>query len=66
MKNNFKVALYLRVSTERQANEGDSLEEQEKELRKFCDFRNFDIHNLYIERGKSGGNTDLPEGGNHL
>ncbi len=31
-ENNFKVALYLRVSTERQANEGDSLEEQEKEL----------------------------------
>ncbi len=56
-----KVALYIRVSTERQANEGDSLEEQEKELKKFCDFRNFDIHNLYIERGKSGGNTNRPE-----
>jgi site-specific DNA recombinase len=56
-----KVALYIRVSTERQANEGDSLEEQEKELKKFCDFRNFDIHNLYIERGKSGGNTKRPE-----
>ena len=55
------VALYIRVSTERQAKEGDSLEEQEKELRKFCDFRNFDIHNLYIERGKSGGNTNRPE-----
>jgi len=57
----FVVGLYLRVSTDRQANEGDSLEEQEKELRKFCDYRNFRIHRVYIERGKSGGNTNRPE-----
>ncbi|NBV42539.1 hypothetical protein EBR96_07210 [bacterium] len=55
------VGLYLRVSTDRQANEGDSLEEQENELRKYCDYRNFQIHKLYIERGKSGGNTNRPE-----
>ena len=57
----FRVALYIRVSTERQANEGDSLEEQETELKKYCDFRKFSIHQLYIERGKSGGNTNRPE-----
>ena len=56
-----KVALYIRVSTERQANEGDSLEEQETELKKYCDFRQFAIHQIYIERGKSGGNTNRPE-----
>ena len=50
----FCVGLYLRVSTDRQATEGDSLEEQESELRKYCDYRNFKIHKLYIERGKSG------------
>ncbi|MDD4527556.1 MAG: recombinase family protein, partial [Candidatus Margulisbacteria bacterium] len=61
MEDKFKVALYIRVSTERQANEGDSLEEQEKELKKFCDFRNYQILNIYIERGKSGGNTNRPE-----
>lgn len=55
------VGVYLRVSTDRQANEGDSLEEQENELRKYCDYRNFRIHKLYIERGKSGGNTNRPE-----
>ena len=32
------VGLYIRVSTDRQANEGDSLDEQEKELRKYCDY----------------------------
>ena len=35
------VGLYIRVSTDRQAKEGDSLEEQESELKKFCDYRNF-------------------------
>ena len=58
---NFKVDLYIRVSTERQANEGDSLDEQENELRKFCDYRGYKIHHVFIERGKSGGNTNRPE-----
>ncbi len=57
----FRVALYIRVSTERQVNEGDSLEEQENELKKYCDFRKFAINNIYVERGKSGGNTNRPE-----
>ena len=55
------VDLYIRVSTDRQAKEGDSLEEQEAELKKFCDYRNFKIHRILIERGKSGGNTNRPE-----
>lgn len=59
--NKFVVDLYIRVSTDRQANEGDSLEEQEKELKKYCEFRGFQIHAVYIERGKSGGNTNRPE-----
>jgi site-specific DNA recombinase len=57
----FAVGLYIRVSTDRQAKEGDSLEEQESELKKFCDYRNFPIHRIYVERGKSGGNTNRPE-----
>lgn len=55
-----QVGLYLRVSTQLQV-EGDSLEEQENELRKFCTYRNFQIYKLYIEEGKSGGNTKRPE-----
>ena len=61
MNTPFTVSLYLRVSTDRQAKEGDSLEEQESELRKFCDYRNFRIHRILIEKGKSGGNTNRPE-----
>jgi site-specific DNA recombinase len=60
-KDKFVVDLYIRVSTDRQAKEGDSLEEQESELKKFCDYRNFQIHKIYIEKGKSGGNTNRPE-----
>ncbi len=55
------VALYIRVSTDRQAKEGDSLEEQESELKKFCEYRGYNIHKIYIEKGKSGGNTNRPE-----
>jgi site-specific DNA recombinase len=55
-----KAALYLRVSTDRQAKEGDSLEEQEAELKKFCEYRGFQIHHVFIEKGKSGGNTNRP------
>ena len=55
-----KAALYIRVSTAQQV-EGDSLEEQESELRKFCDFRQFQIHQIYIEKGRSGKNTQRPE-----
>jgi site-specific DNA recombinase len=57
----FVVDLYIRVSTDRQVREGDSLEEQENELKKFCEFRGFHIHQLYIEKGKSGGSTNRPE-----
>jgi len=56
-----KVALYIRVSTERQAKDGDSLEDQENDLRKFCDYRKYHIYKCYIERGKSGSNTNRPE-----
>lgn len=57
----FPVNVYIRVSTDRQAKEGDSLEEQESELKKFCEYRGFRIHKILIERGKSGGNTNRPE-----
>lgn len=57
----FKVSLYIRVSTGRQAQEGDSLEEQEKELKKFCEYKNYLIHNTHIERGKSAKDTNRPE-----
>jgi site-specific DNA recombinase len=61
MDNSFKVSVYIRVSTGRQASEGDSLEEQEKELKKFCEYKNYLIHKIHIERGKSAKDTNRPE-----
>jgi hypothetical protein len=61
MQDKFKVSLYIRVSTGRQVNEGDSLEEQEKELKKFCEYKNYLIHKVHIERGRSAKNTNRPE-----
>lgn len=61
MDNPFKVSVYIRVSTGRQASEGDSLEEQEKELKKFCEYKNYLIHKIHIERGKSAKDTNRPE-----
>ena len=61
MPDTFKVSLYIRVSTERQANEGDSLDEQEKELRRFCEFKHYAIHQVHIEPGRSAKDTKRPE-----
>lgn len=56
-----KVSTYIRVSTGRQAREGDSLEEQESELKKFCEYKNYLIHKMHIERGRSAKDTNRPE-----
>lgn len=49
-----RVALYIRVSTDRQAKEGDSLEAQEESLRKYAKEHNYIIVDVYIDGGESG------------
>lgn len=54
MKEEKKVAgLYIRVSTEDQAREGFSLQEQEKRLRTMCEYKNYEVYDVYEERGIS-------------
>ncbi len=53
-----KAALYIRVSTDKQASEGTSLEVQEEKLRKFCEFQNWEVYKLYADRGISGKDTE--------
>lgn len=49
-----KIAgLYIRVSTEDHAREGFSLPEQEKRLRTMCEFKGYEVYNVYEERGIS-------------
>ena len=49
-----RVAIYIRVSTDKQAKEGDSLEAQEKALRDYAKTHNYIIVDIYIDGGESG------------
>jgi DNA invertase Pin-like site-specific DNA recombinase len=62
-----KIAIYGRVSSKRQADEGDSLESQERFGRRFVEDRTV-LHGWkvayvrsYFDKGKSGKNTKRPE-----
>lgn len=63
--NNFKekaeeVALYVRVSTEEQALNGDSLRTQREELTKYALANGFHIYNIYEDDGFSATNLKRP------
>ena len=54
MKEDKKVAgIYIRVSTEDQAREGFSLGEQEEKLRSLCQYKEYEIYNVYKDAGIS-------------
>ena len=54
MKEEKKVAgIYIRVSTEDQAREGFSLGEQEEKLRALCQYKEYEIYNVYKDAGIS-------------
>ena len=54
MNNEKKIAgIYIRVSTEDQAKEGFSLPEQEKRLRAMCEYKGYEIYDVYKDDGIS-------------
>lgn len=55
-----KVVIYVRVSTQEQANEGYSIGEQIERLTKYCEAMGWVIIETYIDPGYSGGSTDRP------
>lgn len=57
---NLKVALYIRVSTQEQANEGYSVGEQTDRLKKYAEAMRWSVSKIYVDPGFSGGNTDRP------
>jgi len=59
-RNVLRVALYIRVSTQEQANEGYSVGEQTDRLKKYAEAMHWDIYKIYVDPGYSGGNTDRP------
>lgn len=55
-----RVFIYVRVSTQEQAKEGYSIDEQIKRLKKYCEAHDWIIVKIYTDAGYSGGNTDRP------
>lgn len=45
---------YTRVSTEEQAKEGYSLDNQERDIRRFCDYKEWELVEMFSDEGISG------------
>lgn len=62
MKNNVieRVACYVRVSTDRQSEEGYSIEEQIDRLTAYCHAMGWHVVKFYTDAGYSGGNMNRP------
>lgn len=60
MKTTNKVAIYVRVSTTNQAEEGYSIEEQKDKLTSYCKIKDWSVFNIYTDGGFSGSNTSRP------
>ena len=48
------IAIYTRVSTLEQAEEGYSIDEQERLLMDYCRRNNYEVYKCYSDRGISG------------
>lgn len=55
-----KVAIYVRVSTTSQVDEGYSIDEQKAKLTSYCDIKDWNIYEIYTDGGFSGSNTERP------
>lgn len=54
------VAIYIRVSTQEQAQEGYSIGEQRERLTAYCKAHDWHIYNTYVDGGFTGSNTNRP------
>ena len=57
---NNKVAIYVRVSTLDQAEEGYSIGEQIDKLEKYCEIMSWTVSEIYTDAGFTGSNIDRP------
>ncbi|RGM23366.1 recombinase family protein [Ligilactobacillus salivarius] len=55
-----KIAIYTRVSTMEQAEEGYSISEQQDKLKKYCDIKDWKVARVYTDPGFSGSNVNRP------
>lgn len=57
---NQKVAIYVRVSTTNQAEEGYSVQEQQNALSKYAEAMGWTVYKEYVDAGFSGGKLERP------
>lgn len=55
-----KVAIYVRVSTLEQAESGYSVDEQIDKLVKYCEIKDWQVYDTYVDPGYSGSNIKRP------
>lgn len=55
-----KVAIYVRVSTLEQAEEGYSVDEQINKLEKYSEIKEWSVYETYVDPGYTGSNIDRP------
>jgi site-specific DNA recombinase len=55
------AAGYVRVSSEEQAREGFSLEAQDNHIRKYVNDEGWQLHDMYVDPGKSGKDLKRPD-----
>lgn len=55
-----KVAIYVRVSTTNQVEEGYSIDEQRDKLKSYCQIKDWNVYKVYTDGGFSGSNTERP------
>lgn len=55
-----RVAIYIRVSTKKQVEEGYSLDAQKERLEKLSETNGYIIYKIYADEGKSGKDTNRP------
>lgn len=56
-----KAALYVRVSTDAQYEEGYSVDAQKEKLEAYCKLKDIDDYDFYVDGGWSGSNIHRPE-----
>jgi len=54
------AGLYIRVSSKRQAEEGYSLDAQERNLKDYCRMMEWNVAGIYADEGISGKKIDRP------
>lgn len=60
-RKNVIAGLYPRVSTDDQVREGFSLDEQEEEMKRLCEYKNYQVYKVYREKGVSAKNMNRPK-----